>query len=98
MVLSLASNPSCLLVDDELNILPTSSHVRNIEPLPADGDSAQPSNGKDTELKGLADSLADTLVGYPVPREFQSMGHHFLFTGSNASTAMFKGRAAPSWG
>ncbi len=63
MVLSLASNPSCLLVDDELNILPTSSHVRNIEPLPADGEAASDPNGKDTDLKGLSDSLADTLVG-----------------------------------
>lgn len=62
MVLSLASNPSCLLVDDELNILPTSSHVRNIEPLPADGDGPSQVNGTDTDLKGLSDSLADTLV------------------------------------
>ncbi len=62
MVLSLASNPSCLLVDDELNILPTSSHVRNIEPLPADGQAALEADGKDTDLKGLSDSLADTLV------------------------------------
>lgn len=62
MVLSLASNPSCLLVDDELNILPTSSHVRNIEPLPADGQAALEADGKETDLKGLSDSLADTLV------------------------------------
>lgn len=62
MVLSLASNPSCLLVDDELNILPTSSHVRNIEPLPADGDGPSQVSGTDTDLKGLSDSLADTLV------------------------------------
>ena len=27
-MLSLATNPACLLMDDELNILPTSSHVR----------------------------------------------------------------------
>lgn len=60
MVLSLASNPSCLLLDDELNILPTSSHVRSIEPLPADADA--PGNAKDTELKGLSESLSDTLV------------------------------------
>ena len=62
MVLSLASNPSCLLVDDELNILPTSSHVRNIEPLPADGQAALEADGRDTDLKSLSDSLADTLV------------------------------------
>ena len=60
MVLSLASNPSCLLLDDELNILPTSSHVRSIEPLATDAD--RPGSAKDTELKGLFDSLSDTLV------------------------------------
>lgn len=62
MVLSLASNPSCLLLDDELNILPTSSHVSRIEPLPADADTLGASSAKDTELKGLTDSLSDTLV------------------------------------
>ena len=64
MVLSLASNTSCLLVDDELNILPTSSHVRNIEPLPADGEGYVDTNGQATDLKGLSDSLADTLVRF----------------------------------
>ena len=62
MVLSLASNTSCLLVDDELNILPTSSHVRNIEPLPVDGEGSVDTNRQETDLKGLSDSLADTLV------------------------------------
>ena len=65
MVLSLASNTSCLLVDDELNILPTSSHVKNIEPLPVNPDGSVVTNGavsSENELKGLADSLADTLV------------------------------------
>ena len=40
LVLSLASNPACILMDDELNILPTSSHVANIKPLPRDDDGA----------------------------------------------------------
>lgn len=65
MVLSLASNTSCLLVDDELNILPTSSHVKHIEPLPLKADGTSESGGassSETELKGLADSLAETLV------------------------------------
>ena len=64
MVLSLASNSSCLLVDDELNILPTSSHVKNIEPLPMDTDGTSGASAKDTELKGLSESLSDTLVGH----------------------------------
>ena len=40
LVLSLASNPACILMDDELNILPTSSHVANIKPLPRDDNGA----------------------------------------------------------
>ena len=63
MILSLASNSSCLLVDDELNILPTSSHVKSIEPLPADAEGSSDSSGKGAELKGLVESLSDTLVG-----------------------------------
>ena len=65
MVLSLASNTSCLLVDDELNILPTSSHVKSIEPLPVKADGTldvASATSSESELKGLADSLADTLV------------------------------------
>ncbi|KAL0043059.1 hypothetical protein WJX79_007872 [Trebouxia sp. C0005] len=73
MVLSLASNPSCLLVDDELNILPTSSHVRNIEPLPADGQTALEADGRDTDLKGLSDSLADTLPAGPLVAKCKSL-------------------------
>lgn len=34
LVLSLASCPHCLLMDDELNVLPTSSLIRHIAPLP----------------------------------------------------------------
>ena len=65
MVLSLASNTSCLLLDDELNILPTSSHVKSIEPLPVNPDGTAEGNGvstNETELKTLSESLADTLV------------------------------------
>lgn len=72
MVLSLASNPSCLLLDDELNILPTSSHVKNIEPLPVDTDGTNDASGKDTELKGLSESLSDTLVGHAHPKLTQT--------------------------
>ena len=37
LVLSLASNPNCLLMDDELNVLPTSS--------PRQGHRARPARG-----------------------------------------------------
>ena len=78
MVLSLASNPSCLLLDDELNILPTSSHVRSIEPLPADADT--PGIAKDTELKGLSESLSDTLVSGPHRCHARIVHHHQVIT------------------
>lgn len=34
-ILSLGSCPNCVVVDDELNILPLSKHCKAIEPLPA---------------------------------------------------------------
>ena len=66
MVLSLAGCPGCILMDDELNILPTSTHVRGIAPLEggegggAAGGGATPATAAAAELKDLAESLADT--------------------------------------
>ena len=66
LVLSLASCPTCILMDDELNILPTSSHVARIAPLPLadDGTPAVPtaSASSAAALKELVSSLADTQV------------------------------------
>ena len=36
-MLSLANCRSCLLMDDELNILPTSSHAKLLKPVESDG-------------------------------------------------------------
>jgi hypothetical protein len=36
-ILSLGSCPMCLVADEELNILPISSHIRNITALPPQG-------------------------------------------------------------
>lgn len=36
-LLSLGVNPACLVLDDELNLLPLSSHVRDIRPVSLDG-------------------------------------------------------------
>ena len=33
-LLSLASNPHCAVIDDQLNVLPISSHVLTIDPIP----------------------------------------------------------------
>jgi hypothetical protein len=56
-ILSLGSCNSCIVMDDNLNILPISSHTANIVPV-------EPSIGSETkedaELKKLVDSLQDT--------------------------------------
>uniref|UniRef100_A0A8C0FVM2 RNA cytidine acetyltransferase n=1 Tax=Bubo bubo TaxID=30461 RepID=A0A8C0FVM2_BUBBB len=58
-ILSLASCKNCIVIDDQLNILPISSHVANITPVPPQSqeDSLQP---QDLELKELKESLQDT--------------------------------------
>uniref|UniRef100_A0A1D2A005 RNA cytidine acetyltransferase n=2 Tax=Auxenochlorella protothecoides TaxID=3075 RepID=A0A1D2A005_AUXPR len=57
LVLSLASCPNCILMDDELNILPTSTQVQNIHPLSA---SVGAEAAGTSELRELVESLADT--------------------------------------
>ena len=49
-LLSLASCKACVVVDDELNILPISSHIRSITKVPA------------KEVSFLADLLRETMV------------------------------------
>ncbi|XP_035407939.1 RNA cytidine acetyltransferase isoform X2 [Cygnus atratus] len=58
-ILSLASCKNCIVIDDQLNILPISSHVANITPVPprSQEDSLRP---QDLELKELKGSLQDT--------------------------------------
>ncbi|KAJ7344608.1 hypothetical protein JRQ81_000558 [Phrynocephalus forsythii] len=58
-ILSLASCKTCMVVDDQLNILPISSHVTNIQAIPphSQEDSLSP---QDLELKELKESLLDT--------------------------------------
>ncbi|XP_010189130.1 PREDICTED: N-acetyltransferase 10 [Mesitornis unicolor] len=58
-ILSLASCKNCIVIDDQLNILPISSHVASITPVPPQSqeDSLRP---QDLELKELKESLQDT--------------------------------------
>uniref|UniRef100_A0A7N5P4K7 RNA cytidine acetyltransferase n=1 Tax=Ailuropoda melanoleuca TaxID=9646 RepID=A0A7N5P4K7_AILME len=58
-ILSLASCKKCLVIDDQLSILPVSSHAASIEALPPQtpDESLGPS---DLELKELKESLQDT--------------------------------------
>ncbi|KAJ1182261.1 hypothetical protein NDU88_007454 [Pleurodeles waltl] len=58
-ILSLASCKNCIVIDDQLDVLPISSHVANIKPVPpkSQEDSLEP---QVSELKELKDSLQDT--------------------------------------
>lgn len=58
-LLSLSSCKSCMVIDDQFNMLPISSHVLNIKPVPAKSmeDSLSP---QEQELRDLKESLQDT--------------------------------------
>lgn len=66
MVLSLASTPNCIMMDDELNILPTSSLVKDIQPLAAEGEGG-PQSAATAELAELVESLKGTEASAPPP-------------------------------
>lgn len=62
-MLSLAHCPTAILVDDELNILPTSTHVRAIAPVATTEDGAAadaPCAEAAAELAALVKSMQDT--------------------------------------
>lgn len=58
-LLSLSSCKTCMVLDDQLNILPLSSHMLTIAPVPPKS-SDDPLSPSATELKELKDSLQDT--------------------------------------
>ncbi|KAL9681173.1 hypothetical protein QQ045_012954 [Rhodiola kirilowii] len=61
-LLSLASCKAFIVMDDELNILPISSHLRSITPVPLKED-FNGLSGPEMDLKNLKDKLSDD---YPV--------------------------------
>lgn len=58
-ILSLGSCDSCLVVDDELNVLPISGG-KNVKPLPPAESTDPTKSGSQKELKEIKDSLADS--------------------------------------
>ncbi|KAM3919322.1 RNA cytidine acetyltransferase [Leptodactylus fuscus] len=58
-ILSLASCKNCMVIDDQLNILPISSHVANIKPLPPKSQDAA-LTPEEQELQEVKLSLQDT--------------------------------------
>ncbi|KAL0584748.1 hypothetical protein ABG067_005486 [Albugo candida] len=59
-ILSLTSCERCIVLDDELNVLPISKHARNLEPLPP-VDSEHEQTKDQLELRELKESLKDSL-------------------------------------
>ncbi|ESQ44276.1 hypothetical protein EUTSA_v10005765mg [Eutrema salsugineum] len=57
-LLSIASCKACVVMDDELNILPLSSHIRYITQVPTEMDSEGLSEAE-RDLKSLKDELSD---------------------------------------
>ena len=58
-ILSLASNKSCIVIDDQLNILPISSHVKNLPEIPA-RTSETAMTKEEAELKEIKDKFHDS--------------------------------------
>ena len=64
-ILSLADNPMCIMMDDELNILPLSSHVRSLSAVPP-GAEADADGAHGAELRDLRSSLQETQPAGPL--------------------------------
>ena len=58
--LSLGACPTCIMMDDELNILPISSHIRGIEPM------EEREDGEASELTDLKESMAEVEPAGPL--------------------------------
>lgn len=59
LVLSLAYNPCCILMDDELNILPISSHVKSIAPAEVDDEGNLVKDPSREDLEKLQKSIQE---------------------------------------
>ncbi|KAK7369418.1 hypothetical protein VNO80_11455 [Phaseolus coccineus] len=71
-LLSLASCKACVVMDDELNVLPISSHIRSITPVPAKEDSDELSE-VELELKNLKEQLNEDFPVGPLIRKCCTM-------------------------
>ncbi|MEQ2303504.1 N-acetyltransferase 10 [Ameca splendens] len=58
-ILSLASCKNCVVIDDQLSVLPISSHMANIKPVPPKTQE-EGLSPREQELKDLKESLQDT--------------------------------------
>ncbi|KAJ1398597.1 tRN [Sesbania bispinosa] len=67
-LLSLASCKACVVMDDELNVLPISSHIRSITPIPVKEDSEGLSEAEQ-DLKNLKEQLNEDFPVGPLIRK-----------------------------
>ncbi|KAF9678780.1 hypothetical protein SADUNF_Sadunf07G0071300 [Salix dunnii] len=67
-LLSLASCKACVAMDDELNILPISSHIRSITPIPVKEDSEGLSEAE-RNLKNLKEQLHEDFPAGPLVKK-----------------------------
>ncbi|XP_027365798.1 RNA cytidine acetyltransferase 1 isoform X1 [Abrus precatorius] len=67
-LLSLASCKACVVMDDELNILPISSHIRSMTPVPVKEDSNELSEAEQ-DLKNLKEQLNEDFPVGPLIRK-----------------------------
>ncbi|KAM7473510.1 hypothetical protein LguiB_020753 [Lonicera macranthoides] len=71
-LLSLASCKACVVMDDELNILPISSHMMSIAPVPVKEDSEGLSEA-DRDLKNLKEQLNDDFPVGPLIKKCRTL-------------------------
>ncbi|TKY57778.1 N-acetyltransferase protein [Spatholobus suberectus] len=75
-LLSLASCKACVFVDDELNILPVSSHVRSIAPVSVKEDFEGLSKAEQN-LKNIREQLNENLLVGPLIRKCSTLDQGF---------------------
>lgn len=71
-LLSIASCKACVVMDDELNVLPISSHIRSIKPVPVEEDSEGLSEAYQ-ELKKLKEELNGDFPVGPLIRKCSTL-------------------------
>ena len=84
-ILSLASNNACIFLDDNLNILPLSSHVKSLEKVSG----VCPVSDREEELAELKTNLQDTQPVGALVSQTRSVSILFLSLWSFSSHVLF---------
>ncbi|KAJ7422621.1 hypothetical protein WISP_37200 [Willisornis vidua] len=81
-ILSVASCNNCLVIDDQLNILPISSHAANITPVPPQSQN-DPDSSTNADNAYLLDGYSNIFVTSPSPDNLHTL-FEFIFKGFDA--------------